>query len=127
MRDQLNKVNEFMEVFKRSIKTSPTLIPQEAAAMRYKLMNEENEEYAVAVKNGDLVEIADALGDMLYILCGTMIEHGMQDKIEEVFDEIHRSNMTKLDYDGKPILRDDGKILKGHAYEKPNINQILKK
>lgn len=127
MRDQLNKVNEFMEVFKRSIKTSPTLIPQEAAAMRYKLMNEENEEYAVAVKNGDLVEIADALGDMLYILCGTMIEHGMQDKIEEVFDEIHRSNMTKLDYDGKPILRDDGKILKGPAYEKPNINQILKK
>lgn len=127
MKNQLKQVNEFMEVFKRDIKTSPALIPQEAAAMRYKLMNEENEEYAVAVKNGDLVEIADALGDMLYILCGTMIEHGMQDKIEEIFDEIHRSNMTKLDYDGKPILRDDGKILKGPAYEKPNINQILKK
>ncbi|MDA9317984.1 nucleoside triphosphate pyrophosphohydrolase family protein, partial [Flavobacteriaceae bacterium] len=56
-----------------------------------------------AAKNNDLIEVADALGDMLYILCGTIIEHGMQDKIEEVFDEIQKSNLSKLGENGKPI------------------------
>jgi predicted HAD superfamily Cof-like phosphohydrolase len=88
-------------------------------------MREENEEYLEAANNNDLVEVADALGDMLYILCGTIIEHGMQDKIEEVFNEIQRSNMSKLGEDGKPIYREDGKVLKGPNYFKPNIKDIL--
>jgi predicted HAD superfamily Cof-like phosphohydrolase len=71
------------------------------------------------------VEVADALGDMLYILCGTIIEHGLQDKIVAVFDEIQRSNMSKLGQDGKPIYREDGKVLKGTNYFKPDIASIV--
>ena len=94
--------------------------------LRYNLMKEENEEYLEAVQNNDIVEIADALGDMLYILCGTILEHGLQHKIEEAFDEIQRSNMSKLGEDGKPIHREDGKVMKGPNYFKPNFEKILK-
>ena len=93
--------------------------------LRYKLMREENEEYLDAANNNDLVEVADALGDMLYILCGTIIEHGLAHKIDEVFEEIQRSNMSKLGADGKPIYREDGKVLKGPNYFKPDIAGIL--
>ena len=95
--------------------------------LRFKLMDEENKEYLEAAQNDDLPEVADALGDMLYILCGTILEHGMQYKIEEVFAEIQRSNMSKLGVDGKPIYREDGKVLKGPNYFKPNIAAILEK
>ena len=91
------------------------------------LLKEENEEYLEAALNGDMVEIADALGDQLYILCGTILRHGLQDKIVEVFEEIQRSNMSKLDADGKPIYREDGKVLKSDRYFKPNIAAILNK
>lgn len=94
--------------------------------LRFELMKEENEEYLEAVQNNDIVEIADALGDMLYILCGTILEHGLQHKIEAVFDEIQRSNMSKLGDDGKPIYREDGKVMKGPNYFKPNFEAILK-
>ena len=93
--------------------------------LRHRLMKEENDEYLEAAKEGDLVEIADALGDMLYILCGTILKHGMQNKIEEVFTEIQRSNMSKLDKDGNPIYREDGKILKSDQYFKPDLKSIL--
>ncbi len=95
--------------------------------LRFELMKEEKEEYLEAVQNNDIVEIADALGDMLYILCGTILEHGLQHKIEAVFDEIQRSNMSKLGADGKPIYREDGKVMKGPNYFKPNFEAILKK
>ncbi len=94
--------------------------------LRFELMKEENEEYLEAVQNNDIIEIADALGDMLYILCGTIIEHGLQHKIEAIFDEIQRSNMSKLGEDGKPIYREDGKVMKGPNYFKPNFEAILK-
>jgi predicted HAD superfamily Cof-like phosphohydrolase len=90
-------------------------------------MKEENEEYLEAAKNNDIVEIADALGDQLYILCGTILKHGLQHKIEEVFEEIQRSNMSKLDENGKPIFREDGKILKSDRYFKPDIKTVLDK
>ena len=95
--------------------------------LRFDLMDEENKEYYEAAQRGDLVEVADALGDMLYILCGTILEHGMQYKIEEVFVEIQKSNMSKLGEDGKPIYREDGKVLKGPGYFKPDIKGILDK
>jgi predicted HAD superfamily Cof-like phosphohydrolase len=69
--------------------------------------------------------VADALGDQLYILCGTMLRHGMQYKMEEVFLEIQRSNMSKLDADGEPIYREDGKVMKSELYFRPNIKAIL--
>jgi predicted HAD superfamily Cof-like phosphohydrolase len=88
-------------------------------------MAEENDEYLEAALSGDLVQIADALGDKLYILCGTIVAHGMQHKITEVFEEIHRSNMSKLDSEGKPLYREDGKILKSDLYFPPDISSIL--
>jgi predicted HAD superfamily Cof-like phosphohydrolase len=88
-------------------------------------MDEENKEYLEAANNNDLIEVADALGDMLYILCGTIIEHGMQNLIEDVFDEIQKSNMSKLGSDGNPIYREDGKVLKGPNYFKPNFNKFF--
>lgn len=128
MQDKINAVKEFHESFKLGVKNSPTANLGEAKnKLRFNLMAEENEEYFEAAQNNDLVEVADALGDMLYILCGTIIEHGMQHKIEEVFDEIQRSNMSKLGADGKPIYREDGKVLKGPDYFKPNIQKILDK
>jgi predicted HAD superfamily Cof-like phosphohydrolase len=93
--------------------------------LRFNLMDEENKEYLEAAQKNDLVEVADALGDMLYILCGTILEHGMQHKIEEVFEEIQRSNMSKLGTDGRPIYREDGKVMKGPQYFKPKIKEIL--
>ena len=100
-------------------------IDESIVDLRYRLMQEENNEYLEAAKKKDLVEIADALGDKLYILCGTILAHGLQHKIVEVFNEIQRSNMSKLSLDGKPVIRQDGKILKGPNYFKPNIKDIL--
>ena len=88
-------------------------------------MSEENEEYIDAANNNDIIEVADALGDMLYILCGTIIEHGMQDIIEPVFDEIQKSNMSKLGEDGNPIFREDGKVMKGPNYFKPDFKKFF--
>ena len=93
--------------------------------LRHRLMQEENDEYLEAAKEGNLVEVADALGDQLYILCGTILKHGLQGKIEEVFQEIQRSNMSKLDENGKAIYREDGKIMKSELYFKPDIKKIL--
>ena len=93
--------------------------------LRYNLMKEENEEYIEAARNNDIIEVADALGDMLYILCGTIIEHGMSDIIEDIFDEIQKSNMSKLGADGKPIYREDGKVMKGPNYFKPNFTKFF--
>lgn len=126
MKHQINSVKIFHEVYKLSYKDSPIAdIGIDKINLRFKLMEEENQEYFEAAKNNDIVEVADALGDMLYILCGTIIEHGMQDKIEEIFDEIQKSNMSKLGEDGKPIYRNDGKVMKGPNYFKPNISEIL--
>jgi predicted HAD superfamily Cof-like phosphohydrolase len=127
MKKRINAVKEFHKAFGLGMKEEPTADLGEAKnLLRFHLMKEENEEYLEAANNNDLVEVADALGDMLYILCGTIIEHGMQHKIEEVFAEIQLSNMSKLGVDGKPIYREDGKVLKGPNYFKPNIEDILK-
>ena len=119
-------VEKFHETYQLLSNHSPTVaIPEAIKTLRYELMKEENEEYKEAVDNNDMVEVADALGDMLYILCGTIITHGMQHKISEVFEEIPRSNMSKLGLDGKPIYREDGKVMKGPNYFKPDIAKIL--
>lgn len=128
MKRKIAAVTEFHKAFGLGIKNTPTAdLGLQKNLLRYKLMREENEEYLEAANNNDLVEVADALGDMLYILCGTIIEHGLQEKIEEVFEEIQRSNMSKLGADGKPIYREDGKVLKGPDYFQPDIASILKK
>lgn len=128
LQDTIAAVETFHNAFKIENNYSPTTeLSSNDIELRHRLMQEENEEYLEAAKEGDLVEVADALGDMLYILCGTILKHGMQDKIEEVFEEIQRSNMSKLDADGNPIYREDGKVMKSNLYFKPNIKEILAK
>jgi len=132
MQKQLQAVKDFHEGFQQINGTEPALITHDEVQLRHRLMAEENDEYIQAALEGvmsadqRLVGIADALGDQLYILCGTILKHGMQHIIEDVFAEIHRSNMSKLGPDGKPILREDGKILKGEGYFKPNLKQFIK-
>ncbi len=127
MQKQLTAVSEFHTSFGLGVsQTIKADLGEQKNKLRFDLMKEENVEYLEAVQNNDIVEIADALGDMLYILCGTILEHGLQHKIEAVFDEIQRSNMSKLGKDGKPIYREDGKVLKGPNYFKPNFEEILK-
>ena len=128
MEDKINKVKKFHEVFlignEEQLKTD---VDESTFLLRHRLMQEENEEYLEACRNKDVVEIADALGDMLYIWCGTVLKHGMQDVITYIFDEIQRSNMSKLDESDQPIFREDGKVLKGANYFKPNIKKIIEK
>lgn len=126
MKKSIAAVKEFHTAFGLGFKDEPTADLGDAKnLLRFKLMEEENLEYLEAANNNNLEEVADALGDMLYILCGTIIEHGMQNKIEKVFEEIQASNMSKLGAEGKPIYREDGKVLKGPNYFKPNLKKIL--
>ncbi len=125
MKNKVAAVRSFHKAFGLGVNETPTNLSPKKVQLRYNLMEEENKEYKDAALNNDDVEVADALGDMLYILCGTILEHGMQHVIDEVFEEIQRSNMSKLGIDGKPIYREDGKVLKGPNYFKPNIKRIL--
>ena len=122
----IEAVTKFHESYGLGIEHTPKAnLPKNISELRFNLMKEENEEYLQAAQDQDLIEIGDALGDMLYILCGTIIAHGFQDKIESIFDEIQRSNMSKLGADGKPIYRKDGKVMKGPNYFKPDLKKIL--
>jgi predicted HAD superfamily Cof-like phosphohydrolase len=126
LQDVINHVRDFHDAFKITNADKPTAnISENDYQLRHRLMHEENEEYLEACESGDLVEIADACGDMLYILCGTILKHGLEDKMEAVFEEIQRSNMSKLDKDGQPIYREDGKVMKSEMYFKPDIASIL--
>ena len=126
IKETIQAVEKFHNAFGIENNYQPTTNLSEAECnLRHRLMSEENEEYLEAAKNGDLVEIADALGDQLYILCGTILKHGLQNKIVDVFKEIQRSNMSKLDENGKPIYREDGKVMKSELYFKPDIKSIL--
>ncbi|MEM8847127.1 MAG: nucleoside triphosphate pyrophosphohydrolase family protein [Bacteroidota bacterium] len=128
MKRKIEAVEEFHNAFGLGVLHNPKAdLGNAKNQLRFSLMDEENKEYLEAANQGDLVEVADALGDMLYILCGTILEHGMQYKIEEVFAEIQKSNMSKLGANGKPIYREDGKVLKGPNYFKPDIQAILDK
>ncbi len=125
---KISHVEKFHDAFRIGNRYNPTaVVPENEYMLRYNLIKEENEEYLDACKKGNIVEIPDALGDQLYILFGTVLRHGLQYKIEEVFDEIQRSNMSKLDEKGEPIFREDGKILKSSLYSEPNLKPILEK
>ena len=126
MKKQLDSVKQFHDTYKIGYSNDPIAdLGPEKNKLRFKLMSEENEEYLDASNNNDIIEVADALGDMLYILCGTIIEHGMHDIIEPVFDEIQKSNMSKLGEDGNPIFRKDGKVMKGPNYFKPDFKKFF--
>ena len=135
MQKQLNQLSKFQRAFNSTYNTSPTLLNEEDYVLRFKLLQEENEEYLEACRNNDKVEILDALTDQLYIVLGSIVSHGMQHVIEKAFSEVHNSNMSKLDNNGKPIIngednvwdesRPKGKILKSKNFFEPNLKQFL--
>lgn len=126
MKEPLDSVAEFHRVYRVPMASAPEAVPSpELIRLRHRLMAEENDEYLAAAEAGSLVEVADALGDQLYILCGTILTHGLQHVIEDVFREIHQSNLSKLGPDGEPIYREDGKVMKGPNYFRPDIASVL--
>jgi predicted HAD superfamily Cof-like phosphohydrolase len=127
MKEFIDMVEQFHTAFNQDNAEKPINVSPDVAALRFDLIFEESREYLDACKSGSVVDIADALGDQLYIIYGTILKHGLQDKMEDIFKEIHRSNMSKLDKNGFPIYREDGKILKGPFYFKPDILSVLNK
>ena len=135
MKEQLEDLEWFQKKFNSTYNTSPTLLSEEDYVLRFKLLQEENEEYLEACRNNDKVEILDALTDQLYIVLGSIVSHGMQHIIEKSFDEVQDSNMSKLDDEGLPIIngengvwdesRPKGKILKSKNFFEPNLKQFL--
>lgn len=126
LKKMIGQLEDFNTAFDFRIEEKPTLIPLDEAELNFNLMKEENEEYIEACRNNDLIEVADALGDQLYVLLGNIVKNGLQNKIQEIFSEIHLSNMSKLE-NGKVLKNGDGKAMKGKSYFKPNIKHILEK
>ena len=126
MEKQLKQVQEFHEKFLQDMNSTPELLSIEESRLRFKLMEEENIEYLDAAKNEDIIEILDACADQLYILCGTILKHGLQDMIIPAFNLVHANNMAKLGPDGKPIFREDGKIIKPEGFEKVELKTLFK-
>lgn len=116
-------VGNFMSTFGQDVKTTPTLAKRKVQRMRLKLIREELKELRDAMNDKDIVEIADALTDILYVTYGAGHTYGID--LDACFAEVHRSNMTKLGPDGKPIYREDGKILKGPNYSEPDLKKVL--
>lgn len=114
---------DFMNSFGQEVLDIPTLPQQNLAKLRLELIREEVEELNVGIEGMDIVEIADALTDILYVVYGAGHAFGID--LDECYQEVHRSNMSKLGADGKPIYREDGKILKGPDYFHPNLKDIL--
>lgn len=125
MEKQIKQVIEFYDAFGHPKADSPKQVETHRLIMRHNILNEEVVELLDAGVKGDLVEVGDAITDCLYILIGTAIEFGLADKLPAMFDEVHKSNMSKLGEDGKPIYREDGKVMKGPNYKKPNLIDII--
>lgn len=128
LKQMIEMVSEFNDAFgikyAKRIDTLLTDYEYNEYCLRHSLMEEENNEYMTAINDDNFTEVCDAVGDMVYILLGTILKHGLQDKIFDIVKEIHRSNMTKLE-DGKPVRREDGKIVKGKNYQPPRLDEIL--
>jgi len=126
LNEQLAKLVEFHRVFGAHIEPHPTaVIPDEVISLRVKLIQEELNEYEEAARAHDLVGVADALTDLMYVVLGTYVSHGLQDCGEALFDEVHSSNMSKLDENGNAIHRADGKVLKSARFRGPDLAAIL--
>ncbi|CAI8223219.1 MAG: nucleoside triphosphate pyrophosphohydrolase family protein [Candidatus Thermoplasmatota archaeon] len=124
MRFECDMLEEFNEAFEIPHSESPTVGDEDLGELRIRLLEEEVQEYAEAVRAGDLLEILDALGDIAYILAGSVLNHGLQHVIDDAFKEIHRSNMAKL-VDGKVLKRADGKVAKPDDWTPPDLKQFL--
>ncbi len=128
MKKELDMVQQFHETYRAYFNRQPTaLLPPEVVALRVSLIQEELDEYREAAEAGNLVGIADALSDLMYVVLGTYVAHGLQEAAEELFAEVQRSNMSKLDENGQPIFRADGKVLKSKLFSQPDLQAVLAK
>jgi len=118
-----NKVKTFMETFGQEVKTKPSFSSDKINTLRYDLIKEELEELKIAMENKDLLEVADALTDILYVTYGAGHAFGID--LDKCFEEVQNSNMSKLGEDGKPIYNDSGKVMKGPKYFKPNLTKFV--
>lgn len=116
------QVKEFHEMVGAHIEKRPHIPPIEVSKLRERLIQEEFQELVTAMEEADIVEVADALGDLLYVIYGTAISYGLD--MEPITDEIHASNMTKFE-DGRPVKDAGGKVLKGKFYKRPNLRPII--
>ena len=119
-----NKVKFFMQTFGQEVKNKPSFSSEKINNLRYDLIKEELEELKDALDNNNLLEVADALTDILYVTYGA--GHAFGINLDDCFDEVQESNMSKLDEEGKPIYNDSGKVMKGPKYFKPNLGKFLK-
>ena len=120
-----SKVGTFMKTFGQEVKTKPSFSTEKINKLRIDLIKEELEELTEAMNDKDLLEVADALTDILYVTYGA--GHAFGINLDKCFDEVQKSNMSKLGKDGKPIYNEDGKVMKGPDYFKPDLSKILKK
>jgi predicted HAD superfamily Cof-like phosphohydrolase len=118
-----NKVKTFMKTFGQEVKTKPSFSTDKINSLRYELIKEELEELKVAIENKDLLEVADALSDILYVTYGAGHAFGID--LDKCFEEVQNSNMSKLGEDGNPIYNETGKVMKGLKYFKPNLKKLL--
>ena len=116
-------VRHFMEVYGQEVKTKSSFPNEKIIQLRYDLIKEELDELSVAIRNKDIVEVADALTDLLYVVYGAGHSFGID--LDKCFEEVQRSNMSKLGEDGKPIYNENGKVMKGPNYSKPNLKQFI--
>ncbi len=118
-----NKVKTFMETFGQEVKNKPSFSTDKINSIRYDLIKEELEELKVAMESKDLLEVADALTDILYVTYGAGHAFGID--LDKCFEEVQNSNMSKLGEDGKPIYNESGKVMKGPKYFKPNLTKFV--
>ena len=116
-------VKDFMEIYGQEVKTKSSFPNEKIIQLRYDLIKEELDELSLAIKEKDIIEVADALTDLLYVVYGAGHAFGID--LDKCFAEVQRSNMSKLDIDGKPIYNENGKVMKGPNYSKPNLKQFL--
>ena len=116
-------VKNFMNIYEQEVKTKPSFPSEKIVQLRYDLIKEELDELSVAINNKDIVEVADALTDLLYVVYGAGHSFGID--LDKCFAEVQRSNLSKLNIDGKPIYNENGKVMKGPNYSKPNLKQFL--
>ena len=119
-----NKVKIFMETFGQEIKNKPSFSSEKINDLRYELIREELDELKEALKNKDILEVADALTDILYVTYGAGHAFGID--LDKCFEEVQQSNMSKLDEKGKPIYNESGKVMKGPNYFKPDLTRFIK-
>ena len=118
------KVKNFMETFGQEVKSRPSFSSEKINILRYNLIKEELDEFKQALDNNDLLEVADALTDILYVTYGA--GHAFGINLDACFEEVQNSNMSKLGNDGKPIYNDKGKVMKGPNYFKPDLSKFIK-